>query len=228
MLINTLLKSKGRRDMLIDRKVQKVIMVLCLLFIANGIVIAIADPGYWSAAKVSIITSGPGQPVIFRIHFYLLRYEGTYNSWTVIGPSPLNPNLWRIELPGYTTSVAIRVWDPDNVEYQWVGPPKPIVVQKPGVTPQNPGADETYYVDIVFDPNNQDGWSKKPETSKIGWYRVDFDGRIFLSDGKEEPYTWSQYFDIEHRFYVPELPALSVALVLSGLVMLLFRKRLVK
>lgn len=207
---------------------QKVLATLSMLLIASGVAIAMADPGIWSAAKITIITSGPGQPVIFRIHFYLLKYQGTWDSWTLIGPSPLNSKLWKIELPGYTTSVAIRVWDPDGVEYQWVGPPKPIVVQKPGVNEYNPGADETYYVDILFDPNNQDGWALVPNTSKSGLYKVDFDGRYFLSDGQEEPYIWSQYFDIQHGFYVPELPALSVALILLGFTMLFFRKRLIK
>ncbi|MBS7626468.1 hypothetical protein KEJ51_05460 [Candidatus Bathyarchaeota archaeon] len=207
-------------------RLKKILAVLSIVLIANGVTIALAE-GYWSAPKITIITSGPGQPVTFRIHFYLLRYSGTYNSWTLIGPSTLNPNLWKIELPnGIYPAPAVRVWDPDGVEYQWVGPV--IVVQKPGVNPGNPGADEGYYVDIVFDPNDQDGWSKKPDTSKTGWYRVDFDGRIFLSDGKEEPFMWTRYFDIEHRFYVPELPALSLALVFSGLTMLFFRKRLAK
>lgn len=200
----------------------KILVVLSTLLIASSIIMTAF--AVWSAPKIEIITSGPGQPVIFRIYFYLLEYDGTYNSWTLIGPSPVNNELWKIQLPG-APAPAIRVWDPDGIEYQWVGPPVPIVVQKPGVNENNPGADENYYVDIVFDPNNKNGWSRVPDTSKTGKYRVDFDGLIFLSTGGEQPFLREMYFDIEHGFYVPEITGISAALVISGLAMLILRKR---
>ncbi len=202
---------------------------LSILLIANGVVTVIADPG-WSAPEIKIFGGVPGNPVTFRIYFYLLYYEGTYNAWTLRGPSPLNPYLWKIELPnGIWPAPAIRVFDPDGIEYQWVGPT--IVVQKPGVGPGNPGADSGYFVDIVFDPNDPNWWDKweiRPDTSKPGRYRVDFDGRSFLAGVPDRPFLWSRYFDIEHKFYVPEISSISVALILSGLTMLVLRKRLVK
>jgi hypothetical protein len=203
---------------------QRILVGLSTLLIAAGV---IAASGYWTAPKITIITSGPGQPVIFRIHFYLLDYDGTWNSWTLLGPSVENNKLWKIQLPG-AEAPAIRVWDPDGVEYQWVGPPVPIVVQKPGVDEYHPGADENYYVDIVFDPANKNGWNRVPDTSKPGKYRVDFDGNVFLSTGGPQPFITELYFDILHGFYVPEMSSISIALVLSGLAMLVLRKRLVK
>jgi hypothetical protein len=206
---------------------ERILMSLSILFIASGVIAAIADPG-WSAPKIEIITYGPGQRVTFRIYFYLFEYQGTWNSWTIEGPSPLNDELWKIQLGRPGLAPAIRVWDPDGVEYQWVGPPVPIIVQPSGVDPQHPGADESYYLEIVFDPNDQDGWDRVPNTGKTGLYMVDFDGYIFLSTGGEQPFSWRQYFDIAHTFYMPEMSAASVALLLSGLAMLVLRKRLVK
>lgn len=217
-----MLFSNFKRTNMSKECVRCILVCLSILLIANGVVVTLA---YWTAPKITIITNGPGQPVIFRIHFYIVDYEGTWNSWTVLNdPSVENHRLLQIRLPG-AQAPAIRVWDPDGIEYQWVG--SSIIVDKGGAV----GGDENIYVDIVFDPNNQNGWSNVPVTSKPGLYKVDFDGLIFLiNDGQQDgqPFQTELYFDILHRFYVPEMPSISVALVLSGLTMLVLRKRLVK
>jgi hypothetical protein len=202
-------------------RLQKALAMLAILLIAGGIIVtAMPDPDF-SGPAITIITTSPGGKVTFRIHFYLLRFK-TYLG-PILGPDAYrNQYLSKIELPDPANiySRAIRVWDPDGTLYIYLGN---IVLQK---SPS--GADMSYFVDIYFDPSDQDGWSKVPRTDIPGIYKVDFEGRYYLSDGSTGQFFFNENFDILHEFRAPEMPALPVALVLSGIAVLLLRKRLLK